>query len=127
MIEQHTAKHYRWDDMPQEQMKGSITRRIITGDAMMIAEISIPKGQVVPLHSHHNEQIVHIIKGALLLKLGQAQDREVTVHAGEVLVIPGNLPHSAIALEDTIDVDIFSPPRQDWLDGSDAYLRDNAG
>lgn len=124
MIEQQADTHYRWDDMPLEPLKDGITRRMITGSSMMIAEIRLPKGTLVPQHAHHNEQIVHIIAGALLFKLGVAQDREVTVRTGEVLVIPPNVPHSAFALEDTIDVDIFSPPRQDWLDGTDAYLRE---
>jgi quercetin dioxygenase-like cupin family protein len=123
MIDTQAPKHYRWDDLVAEPLKGSITRRMITGDSMMIAEVRLAKGDFVPMHSHHNEQLTYITQGALHFKLGEAQDREVTVRAGEVLVIPSNTPHSALALEDTIDIDIFSPPREDWLNGSDSYIR----
>ena len=124
MIETTAPKHYRWEDLKADRLKGSITRRMITGESMMIAEVRLAKGELVPKHAHHNEQITYITEGALQFKLGANGEHEVVVHAGEVLVIPSNLPHSALALEDTIDIDIFSPPRQDWLDGSDAYLRD---
>jgi quercetin dioxygenase-like cupin family protein len=117
------AKHYRWDDLPAEQLKGGLTRRLITGDRMMIAHVYFKKGDDVPRHAHENEQITYILEGALLFRLGVKGEREVIVRAGEVLVIPSNLPHSALALEDTLDVDIFNPPRQDWLTGTDAYLR----
>ena len=123
MIETKAPKHYRWDDMTAEPLKGTITRRMITGGSMMIAEVRLAKGDVVPQHSHHNEQITFITAGALHFKLGQDGSHEVTVRAGEVLVIPPHVPHSAHALEDTIDIDIFSPPREDWLNGTDAYLR----
>ena len=83
----------------------------------------LDKGAEVPRHSHENEQITYILEGALLFKLGANGEREVMVRAGEVLVIPSYLPHSALALEDTLDVDVFNPPRQDWLAGTDAYLR----
>ena len=126
MIETKAATHYCWNDMPAETLKGTLTRRMITGDAMMIAEVRFAKGDTVPQHSHHNEQITHIIAGALRFKLGAAGEQDVTVRAGEVLVIPSNLPHSAEALEDTIDVDIFSPPREDWLNGTDSYIRSDA-
>lgn len=123
MIDANAPAHYRWDDIDAETLKGTITRRMITGTSMMIAEVRLRKGDLVPQHAHHNEQITFITQGALHFKLGEFGDREVTVRAGEVLVIPSNLPHSAEALEDTIDIDIFSPPREDWLNGTDAYLR----
>jgi quercetin dioxygenase-like cupin family protein len=123
MLETRAPKHYRWEDMTAEKLKGSITRRLITGDSMMIAEVRLAKGELVPKHAHHNEQITYITSGALKFALGDDGDHEVVVRAGEVLVIPSNLPHSAEALEDTVDIDVFSPPREDWLDGSDAYLR----
>ena len=84
----------------------------------------LKKGCVVPKHAHHNEQITYILDGALRFRLGADLEQQVDVHAGEVLVIPGNLPHTAEALEDTLDVDIFDPPREDWLNGTDAYLRE---
>jgi quercetin dioxygenase-like cupin family protein len=117
------AKHYRWDDLKAEPLKGGISRRLITSERMMIAHVYFKKGDDVPRHAHENEQITYILEGALHFWLGANGEREVVVRAGEVLVIPSNLPHRALALEDTLDVDVFNPPRQDWLDGSDAYLR----
>jgi quercetin dioxygenase-like cupin family protein len=117
------AKHYRWAELPAEAMKGGITRQLITGERMMIAHVRLKKGDEVPTHSHENEQITYILEGALHFWLGPKGDREQTVRAGEVLVIPSNLEHRALALEDTLDVDVFNPPRQDWLNGTDAYLR----
>jgi quercetin dioxygenase-like cupin family protein len=115
-----------WNDLPREQLKSDIGRRLITGTNMMIAQIYFKKGGLVPMHSHHNEQITYVLEGALKFLLGAEQDEEVIVRSGEVLTIPPHLPHSAVALEDTLDVDIFNPPREDWLDGSDAYLRDES-
>jgi quercetin dioxygenase-like cupin family protein len=117
------ATHYRWDDLPREELNPEIGRRLITGDAMMIAHVYLKKGAVVPMHSHHNEQLTYILEGVLRFRLGADESQQVDVAAGEVLHIPAHLPHTAVALEDTLDVDIFSPPREDWLDGSDAYLR----
>jgi quercetin dioxygenase-like cupin family protein len=117
------ATHYRWDELPREELNAKIGRRLITGDSMMIAHVYLAKGAVVPKHSHHNEQITYILEGALRFRLGEDESHVVDVAAGEVLTIPAHVPHTAEALEDTLDVDIFSPPRADWLDGSDAYLR----
>ena len=118
-----SAAHYRWDDLPAEPLKGGISRRLITGKGVMIAHVYLKKGDDVPQHSHENEQITYILEGALRFWLGPEGEQELTVRAGEVLVIPSNLEHRALALEDTLDVDVFNPPRQDWLDGTDAYLR----
>lgn len=123
MIDTKPPQHYRWDDLPAERLKGTLTRRMITGTSMMIAEVRFAKGDSVPKHSHHNEQLTYITAGALHFKLGADGEHEVTVRAGEVLVIPSNTPHEAYALEDTIDIDVFSPPREDWLSGTDAYIR----
>jgi quercetin dioxygenase-like cupin family protein len=117
------ATHYRWADLPAEPLKGGLTRRLISAERMMIAHVHFDKGDEVPMHRHDNEQITYILEGALHFWLGPTGAREVTVRAGEVLVIPANLEHRALALEDTLDMDVFNPPRQDWLDGSDAYLR----
>ncbi len=115
--------HHRWDQIPAETLKGTITRRLITGERMMIAHVYLKKGDDVPRHAHDNEQLTYILEGALRLWFGANDEREQTVHAGEVVVIPPNVPHRALALEDTLDVDVFCPPRQDWLSGTDAYLR----
>ena len=122
-IDPSSAKYYRWQELPAEPMKGTITRKLITSDRMMIAQVFLKKGDDVPQHSHENEQITYILSGALHFWLGENGERELTVSAGEVLVIPSHLPHRALALEDTLDVDVFNPPRQDWLNGTDAYLR----
>jgi len=119
----NNATHYRWEELPAEQLKGGLTRRLITGDRMMIAHVYFKKGDDVPRHWHENEQITYVLEGALQFWLGADGERELIVRSGEVLVIPSNLPHSALALEDTLDVDVFNPPRQDWLAGTDAYLR----
>jgi quercetin dioxygenase-like cupin family protein len=118
-----TAAHYRWNDLPAEPLKEGLTRRLISSERMMIAHVYLKQGADVPRHSHENEQITYILEGALHFWLGDDESREVTVRAGEVLVIPSNLVHRALALEDTLDVDVFNPPREDWLNGTDAYLR----
>ncbi len=100
-----------------------LDRRLITGERMMLAHVYLKKGCIVPKHSHLNEQLTYILEGALRFWLGDDQTDEVIVRAGEVLHIPGNVPHKAEALEDTLDVDIFSPPREDWLSKTDDYLR----
>ena len=118
-----SARHYRWEAMPAEPLKTGLDRKLITSERMMIAHVYFKKGADVPQHSHENEQITYILEGALQFKLGPKGEREVIVRAGEVLVIPSWLQLSAVSLEDTLDVDVFNPPRQDWLQGTDAYLR----
>jgi len=115
--------HYVWNTMPAETLKGTLTRKLITSERMMIAHVYFKKGDDVPQHHHENEQITYILSGALHFWFGADGQDEITVRAGEVVVIPSNVPHRALALEDTLDVDIFNPPRQDWLSGTDAYLR----
>ena len=117
------VRRYRWDDLPAEQLKKGLSRKLITGDRMMIAHVYFKSGEEVPRHSHDNEQLTYILSGALRFWFGADDEQEVTVRAGEVVVIPSNVPHRAVALEDTLDVDVFAPPRQDWLSGTDAYLR----
>lgn len=116
------VRHFRWDDMPKEVVTDTISRRLITGDDMMLAHVYLDKGAIVPQHSHHNEQLTYIIEGALHFWIGADGAEEIVVGAGEVLHIPSNVPHKAEALEDTLDVDIFSPPREDWLNGTDSYF-----
>lgn len=116
-------QHRRWDAIPAEKMKGAITRRIVTGERVMLGLVTLQKDDVVPRHAHDNEQVTHVLSGALRFRLGADGEDDVTVRAGEVLVIPANLPHSAVALEDTVEVDVFTPPREDWLNQTDDYLR----
>jgi quercetin dioxygenase-like cupin family protein len=117
------TQFYRWEDMPKERVSDSLQRRLITGDRMMLTHVYLDKGSIVPQHSHENEQLTYVLEGALHFWIGEDGSEEVTVRAGEVLVIPSNVLHKAEALEDTLDVDVFSPPRQDWLDKTDDYLR----
>ena len=113
---------HRWNDMPRERVTDEIDRRVITGERMMLAHVYLKKGSVVPRHSHENEQLTYILEGALRFKIGPEGSEVIVVRAGEVLVIPSNVPHEAEALEDTLDIDVFNPPRQDWLDGTDHYF-----
>jgi quercetin dioxygenase-like cupin family protein len=114
---------HRWSDMPRERVTDAIDRRVITSERMMLAHVYLKKGSIVPRHSHENEQLTYILEGALRFKIGAEGSEVIVVRAGEVLVIPSNVPHEAEALEDTLDVDVFDPPRQDWLDGTDHYFR----
>jgi quercetin dioxygenase-like cupin family protein len=114
---------YRWDDMPKVELKPDLHRRLIATERMMVAHVYLEEGCVVPYHSHENEQLTYILEGTLRFRLGEDRAEVVDVHAGEVLHIPSWLPHEAEAVERTLDVDIFCPPRQDWLDGTDDYLR----
>jgi quercetin dioxygenase-like cupin family protein len=109
--------------MPRETVSPMLDRRLITGDRMMLAHVYLKKGCIVPKHSHENEQLTYILQGALRFWIGEDESQELLVRAGEVLHIPSNVPHKAEALEDTLDVDIFDPPRQDWLNKTDSYLR----
>ena len=118
-IQREVTKH-RWDDIPEEPLNPLLSRKLVTGERMMLAHVILKKGCVVPAHSHENEQLTYILKGALKFDIG---GKEIILHEGEVLVIPSNVVHAAVALEDTLDVDVFSPPRQDWIDKTDAYLR----
>ena len=114
------AIHYRWDDIELEHLSDSISRKLVTADRLMLAHVILKAGCVVPAHSHENEQITYILKGALKFDINGT---EVIVREGEVLHIPSNVVHGAEALEDTLDLDVFSPIRQDWLDKTDDYLR----
>ena len=121
-----TARHFRWNNLPKEKLNDLLDRRLITGERIMLAHVYLKKGCLVPRHFHENEQVTYILEGALRLWVGENLEQSYDVHAGEVLFIPSNVPHKAEALEDTLDVDVFSPPRQDWLDKTDSYLRSPA-
>ena len=114
------ATLHRWDDIAPEQMNPLLTRQFVAGEKSMLARILLKKGCEVLEHSHPNEQIAYIVSGALEFNVAGVTQ---IVRAGEILVIPPNVPHSATALEDTEDLDLFAPPRQDWIDKDDSYLR----
>ncbi len=130
MADRPKVRQFRWEEMPREEVTEDISRRLVTGKRMMLAHVYLDEGSVVPRHAHENEQLTYILEGALRFWIGEegAEDEEeLVVRAGEVLHIPANVPHEAEALEDTLDVDVFSPPRQDWLDGTDSYFHATEG
>jgi quercetin dioxygenase-like cupin family protein len=111
---------FTWDEMKKEVLSPTIGRKIISGERAMVAQVFLAKGAVVPEHHHESEQITYILEGALQF---QIEGKEIVVGKGQVLLIPSHVPHAAVALEDTLDLDIFSPIRHDWLKKDDAYLR----
>lgn len=113
------VKHVRWSEIPIESLNPLLDRQIVVGDQVMVARVLLKKGCVVPMHSHMNEQITHIEEGALKFSI---DGKELVVRAGEFLCIPPNMPHEAVAIEDTVDIDIFTPPRADWINKTDQYL-----
>jgi quercetin dioxygenase-like cupin family protein len=114
------VQHFSWDKVQTEIMNPKISRKVISGERAMVAQVFLAKDSVVPVHHHESEQLTYILEGALKFEI---EGREIVVRKGEVLLIPSNVPHRAVALEDTIDLDIFSPIRVDWLTGQDHYLR----
>ena len=120
MYKRELHQYISWDNVEIEEMNPLLKRQMISGDRVMLARLIMKKGCIVPLHSHHNEQVTHILQGALKFVI---QGKEVVVRAGEVLTIPPHVPHSAEALEDTLDLDVFDPPREDWINKTDSYLR----
>lgn len=109
-----------WHTVALEDLNPLLQRQMVWGQEIMLARVLLKKGCIVPEHSHHNEQLTYIVEGALKFYI---DGKEIVVHAGEVLCIPSNMPHKAEALEDTVDLDVFSPPRADWINKTDQYLR----
>jgi quercetin dioxygenase-like cupin family protein len=118
--EEGQMEHYSWETVEKEVLNEKMSRKVISGEKVMIAQISIAQGGVVPTHQHESEQLSYVVKGALKFEL---EGREIVVRQGEVLQIPSNVPHSAVAVEDFFGIDVFSPIRLDWLTGQDDYLR----
>lgn len=119
----NTAHVLPWDDVPLETVNPMMTRRVITGELMTVARIYFKDGFLVPRHSHHNEQITQVISGTMRFRFGENGEQEVEVKAGGVVVIPAHLPHEALCVGDVEEMDMWAPRRDDWLDGSDDYLR----
>jgi quercetin dioxygenase-like cupin family protein len=113
-------KYIPWIAVEREKLNPLIDREMVVGDQVMLARVLMKKGAHVPLHQHHNEQVTYILEGALKFAI---DGKEIVVRAGEVLCIPPNMPHEAWALEETVDLDVFNPPRADWLNKTDDYLR----
>jgi quercetin dioxygenase-like cupin family protein len=115
-----SCKYIPWNTVEHEKLNDLIGREMVVGDNLMLARVFLKKGAHVPEHHHHNEQVTYILEGALKFHI---DGKEIVVRAGEVLCIPSNMPHEAWAVEDTLDLDVFNPPREDWLNKSDDYLR----
>ena len=120
MSTQTAVKHVRWNEVPVEKMNPLFDRQYVVGDQVMVARIAMKKGCLVPEHSHHNEQISQVLSGAMRFSV---EGKEIVLRGGEFLLIPPHVPHSAEALEDSIAIDTFTPPREDWINGTDQYLR----
>jgi quercetin dioxygenase-like cupin family protein len=120
MTTQTAPKYIPWNKVEREKLNDLIDREMVVGDKIMLARVFLKKGAHVPEHHHHNEQVTYILEGALKFAI---DGKEIVVHTGEVLCIPSNMPHEAWALEDTLDLDVFTPPREDWLSKADDYLR----
>jgi len=120
MSTQSGLKYIPWSEVEREKLNDLIDREMVVGEKVMLARVYLKRGAHVPKHSHHNEQVTYILEGALKFAI---DGKEIVVHAGEVLCIPSNMPHEAWAVEDTLDLDVFTPPREDWLNKSDDYLR----
>jgi quercetin dioxygenase-like cupin family protein len=120
MSTQTAPKYIPWNQVEREKLNDLIDREMVVGDKLMLARVFLKKGAHVPEHHHHNEQVTYILEGALKFAI---DGKEIVVRAGEVLCIPSNMPHEAWALEDTLDLDVFTPPREDWLNKADDYLR----
>ena len=111
---------HRWDEIALEKVTEVISRKIVTGEREMLSQIYLKRGALVPMHKHESEQLTYVMQGALRFLVG---GEEAVVREGEVLVIPSWIEHQVEALDDTLTLDIFSPIRQDWLDGTDDYFR----
>ena len=120
MSEKIECKYIPWNKVEREKLNDLIDREMVVGNKLMLARVFLKKGAHVPMHQHHNEQVTYILDGALKFAI---DGKEIVVRAGEVLCIPSNMPHEAWALEDTLDLDVFDPPREDWLNKTDGYLR----
>jgi quercetin dioxygenase-like cupin family protein len=117
---EHSLQYIPWHTIPLEDLNPLLQRQFVVGQEIMLARVLLKKGCIVPEHSHHNEQLTYVLDGALKFWIDA---REIVVHAGEVLCIPAYMPHKAEALEDTVDLDVFNPPRADWINKTDQYLR----
>jgi quercetin dioxygenase-like cupin family protein len=113
-------KYVPWSSIELEDLNPLLQRQFVVGHDIMVARVLMKKGCIVPLHSHHNEQITYILEGALKFWI---DGKQIVVNAGEVLTIPPNMPHKAEAMMDTVDLDVFNPPRADWINKTDQYLR----
>ena len=116
-------KKINWSDVPVEQVNNKMKRQMVYGDQVMISRIAFEDGCVIPLHHHENEQITQVVSGKMRFWLGADKSQVLELEAGDTIIIPGNLPHEAVTIGAVIEIDTFAPPRQDWIDGTDDYLK----
>jgi quercetin dioxygenase-like cupin family protein len=119
-VKQAKLQYTPWSAVEVEDLNPLLRRQFVVGQKVMLARVLLKRGCIVPLHSHHNEQLTYILEGALKFWI---DGKEIVVNAGEVLAIPAHMPHKAEALADTVDLDVFTPPREDWINKTDKYLR----
>ena len=112
-----------WNTIPVEQVNDKMKRQFMHGEKIMIAKMEFEDGFTVPWHSHENEQITEVIAGTLRFWFDDKENEYIDLMAGDVMIIPGNRRHKALMIGRVIETDTFAPPRQDWIDGSDNYLR----
>jgi quercetin dioxygenase-like cupin family protein len=123
MSEQDSVELLNWDQIPMETVNPMMQRQIITGELMTVAKIYFKDGFLVPMHSHHNEQITQVISGLLRFRIGEDGEQTIDVGPGQTIVIPANVPHEALVVGDVVEMDMWAPRRDDWLDQTDDYLR----
>lgn len=112
-----------WDDVPVEQVNPKMQRQLVYGEKVMVARMKFKDGFTVPLHQHENEQITSVISGTIRFWFGAGKEQTFDLKAGEVVVIPPDMPHEALMIGDVEEIDTWAPVREDWLDGTDNYLR----
>ena len=112
-----------WNNVPSEEVNPSMKRKIVSGEKLMIARMNFKDGFLVPLHQHIHEQVTQVVSGKMRFWFGANKEQTMDLLPGDVIVIPSNLPHEALMIGDVEEIDTWAPPRQDWLDGSDHYLR----
>ena len=123
MSEQDSVELLNWDQIPMETVNPMMQRQIITGELMTLAKIYFKDGFLVPMHSHHNEQITQVISGLLRFRIDEDGEQTIDVGAGQTIVIPANVPHEALVVGDVVEMDMWAPRRDDWLNQTDDYLR----
>lgn len=123
---QNELQCINWDEVELETVNDSMRRRIVTGEKMTVARIYFDAGFVVPMHEHHNEQITQVVKGQMQFVFGGEEPKEMLLNPGDVVVIPAHVPHQATCIGEVEEIDMWAPRRDDWLDGTDDYLRDKS-
>lgn len=112
-----------WDEVEVETVNPAMQRQVVTGERMTVARIWFKSGFRVPLHSHEHEQITQVVRGRMRFHFGADRSETLEIGAGQLVVIPPHLPHEALCIGDVEEIDMWSPRRDDWLDGTDDYLR----